>query len=259
MFATQSLFALALTGALALVPVDKPVTPVVKPVTPVVKPAPKAVFGYLDSERGCALTINGSSRFKLEQVSPALKPALTQDIETLARGLNRITQSGIRPKDLQPVLVNGQQEIRHNGATLLKPSKAWGQHWRKSDLAALLDLTNQVRRQLGAPALRSYAFLGGSSAHQTGMASWYGGFFHGRRTANGERYNVKAFTAAHKKLPFGTRVLVTNLDTQQSVVVKINDRGPFVSHRIIDLSPAAFNSIGSVSSGVMKVKLTVIS
>ena len=95
--------------------------------------------------------------------------------------------------------------------------------------------------------------------HQKGGASWYGGFFHGRLTANGERYDVAKLTAAHKKLPFGTRVLVTNVKNKKSVIVKINDRGPFVGKRIIDLSPAAFRRIGKLKQGVMQVKLTVLS
>ena len=154
--------------------------------------------------------------------------------------------------------MNGQHEIRYREQILLQFGPAWQAYHQGKPLKTLLELCNQIRQTLGAPALRSYAFLSGSHAHQTGLASWYGGAFNGRLTANGERYNIKAFTAAHKKLPFGTRVLVTNLDSKQSVVVKINDRGPFVSHRIIDLSPVAFKSIGSIGQGVMRVKLTVL-
>ncbi|MEZ0370531.1 MAG: septal ring lytic transglycosylase RlpA family protein, partial [Candidatus Sericytochromatia bacterium] len=206
----------------------------------------------------CALTINGRTRIQLEQIPSALQPAIEQDLETLARGLNRLSQGpGMKAGEIQPVLVGSQYEIRHREQSLLHLSPAWASYRHKSQLAALLDLTNQIRRQLGAAPLRNYAFLSSSRANQVGLASWYGGAFHGRRTANGERYNIKEFTAAHKKLPFGTRVLVTNLDSKQSVVVKINDRGPF-NQRIIDLSPAAFRSIGPIGKGVMKVKLTVL-
>lgn len=79
---------------------------------------------------------------------------------------------------------------------------------------------------------------------QTGTASWYGNKFHGRRTANGERYNMHAYTAAHKSLPFGTILRVTNLDNDKSVLVRVNDRGPYVRGRIIDLSRAAAEEIG---------------
>lgn len=79
---------------------------------------------------------------------------------------------------------------------------------------------------------------------QTGTASWYGDKFHGRRTANGERYDMHAYTAAHKSLPFGTILRVTNLDNNKSILVRVNDRGPYVRGRIIDLSHAAADDIG---------------
>ena len=89
---------------------------------------------------------------------------------------------------------------------------------------------------------------------QSGGASRYGPGFHGKRTANGERFNTHALTAAHRSLPFGSRVQVTNERTGRSVVVRINDRGPFVGGRVIDLSKAAAQAVGI--SGVGKVKLT---
>ena len=92
----------------------------------------------------------------------------------------------------------------------------------------------------------------------SGSASWYGGKFHGRKTANGERYNQNALTAAHKTLPFGTKVRVTNETNGKSVVVRINDRGPFVGKRVIDLSRAAANAVGMVQKGVARVKVQVL-
>ncbi len=92
-----------------------------------------------------------------------------------------------------------------------------------------------------------------AQAGQNGLASWYGPGFHGRLTANGERFNTNAYTAAHKTLPFGTKVKVTNERTGQSVVVRINDRGPYAKDRVIDLSKASAQAIGT--SGVAKVTL----
>ncbi|MBW4482702.1 MAG: septal ring lytic transglycosylase RlpA family protein [Tildeniella torsiva UHER 1998/13D] len=91
------------------------------------------------------------------------------------------------------------------------------------------------------------------------MASWYGPGFHGRRSASGEVFNQNDLTAAHRTLPFGTRVRVTNLSTGQSVVVRINDRGPFGHGRVIDLSAAAAGNIGIRASGVGRVQLEVLS
>lgn len=96
----------------------------------------------------------------------------------------------------------------------------------------------------------------GGASYQSGVASWYGGKFHGRQTASGEIYNQNALTAAHRSLPFGTKVRVTNTATGNSVVVRINDRGPFVGGRVIDLSRAAASSIGI--DGLGRVKIAVL-
>ena len=82
--------------------------------------------------------------------------------------------------------------------------------------------------------------------------------FQSRKTASGELYDNTKKTAAHKKLPFGTKVKVTNIKNRKSIIVKINDRGPFVKGRIIDLSGSAFSSIAKLSAGVIKVKIEVI-
>ena len=89
----------------------------------------------------------------------------------------------------------------------------------------------------------------------SGTASYYGREFHGRRTANGERYDMHALTAAHKTLPFGTLVRVVSPTTGKSVVVRINDRGPYVKGRVIDLSRAAAERLGVHGHGVYKVVL----
>jgi rare lipoprotein A len=91
-----------------------------------------------------------------------------------------------------------------------------------------------------------------------GNASWYGGAFHGRRTANGERFDMHAMTAAHKSLPFGTEVRVTNRENGKAVIVRINDRGPYVAKRIIDLSREAAAAIGMIEDGVVLVKIEVL-
>lgn len=92
----------------------------------------------------------------------------------------------------------------------------------------------------------------------TGVASFYGSELHGRRTASGEKFDMHALTAAHRSLPFGTRLLVTNPANGRSVTVRINDRGPFHGGRVIDLSRAAANEIGLVARGHGRVELAVI-
>ncbi|HUG62447.1 MAG TPA: septal ring lytic transglycosylase RlpA family protein [Methylomirabilota bacterium] len=92
----------------------------------------------------------------------------------------------------------------------------------------------------------------------SGTASWYGGWFHGRQTANGERYDMNKLTAAHKTLPFGTKVRVTNSRNGRSVVVRINDRGPFVGKRVIDLSRGAAKAVGMIESGLAPVRIEIL-
>lgn len=93
---------------------------------------------------------------------------------------------------------------------------------------------------------------------QTGVASFYGKKFHGRKTANGERFSMWAMTAAHKTIPFNTKVRVTNLDNGKSIIVRINDFGPHLKGRIIDLSRGAAARIGMIKSGTAKVKVEVV-
>jgi rare lipoprotein A len=108
-------------------------------------------------------------------------------------------------------------------------------------------------------ALAGTAALGAEEFSESGIASWYGGKFQGRKTANGETFDTSQLTAAHKTLPFGTIVTVVNLQNEKSVEVRINDRGPFVEGRIIDLSRAGADAIGMVGSGVAPVRLEIIS
>ena len=92
-----------------------------------------------------------------------------------------------------------------------------------------------------------------------GKASWYGPNFHGKLTASGEIFDQNALTAAHRELPFGTKVLVTNLKNGKSTVVTINDRGPYVKGRHIDLSKAAAKKLGMIEAGVVDVMMEILS
>lgn len=114
--------------------------------------------------------------------------------------------------------------------------------------AALLMLTTQSHADL--PGGKD-----GRAFHQVGMASWYGPGFHGRKTASGERFNQNKLTAAHRKLPLGSEVKVTNLENGRSITVEINDRGPYKKGRVLDLSKAAAKKLGMVEDGVAKVRI----
>jgi len=111
-----------------------------------------------------------------------------------------------------------------------------------------------------APTKGGKGGKGGTSTRglQTGKASWYGGKHHGGPTASGERFNKNALTAAHRRHKFGTRVKVTNKKNGRSVVVRINDRGPFTKGRIIDLSEAAAKQLDMIDAGVVPVTVEVV-
>jgi rare lipoprotein A len=131
-----------------------------------------------------------------------------------------------------------------------------------------LQVANRLRRLLGnAEPLRQVSTrpkrapqevaLGPIRFRSQGMASWYGPGFHGNQSASGEIFNENAMTAAHRTLPFGTLVQVTNLDNGRTVTVRINDRGPFSGGRVIDLSAGAARVLGLIQSGVAPVRLEV--
>lgn len=111
---------------------------------------------------------------------------------------------------------------------------------------------------LGACAAPRYKMDYPVGYRERGLASWYGKDFHGRPTSSGEIYNMFDLTAAHKTLPLGTLLRVTDLDNGRAVRVKVNDRGPFVGDRILDLSFGAAQSLGVVAAGIAKIEIEVI-
>lgn len=127
-------------------------------------------------------------------------------------------------------------------------------------IVCLVSTGDQQQQKKSTPAVNLFATK--PIAHYdftlTGRASWYGVPFHGRTTANGETYNMNALTAAHKTLPFGSIIKVTNLANSKSVLVRINDRGPYIRGRQIDLSYAAAQKIDMVSQGVSPIKMEIL-
>ena len=115
-----------------------------------------------------------------------------------------------------------------------------------------------VVRCASAPSKAPQSPADWSTFRQTGEASWYGPTFHGKTTANGERYNMLGMTAAHQQLPFNTMVKVTNLANGVTAVVRINDRGPFLKGRILDLSYAAARALKANGPGTIRIRLEVV-
>ncbi|MBD1866681.1 septal ring lytic transglycosylase RlpA family protein [Cyanobacteria bacterium FACHB-471] len=191
---------------------------------------------------------------------------------SVAARLNQMHRDSVNAEDITVswdadqerylIKVNDEELVEINPETLLPGST--------NDLAEdALQVTNRLRRQMGdAPPLREVAgrprpapqevSVGPIQFSMRGMASWYGPGFHGNRSASGEVFNQNALTAAHRNLPFGTQVRVTNLNNGQSVVVRINDRGPYSGGRVIDLSAAAARAVGLIQAGVAPVSVDVL-
>jgi len=160
------------------------------------------------------------------------------------------------------IQANNQELIALNSSIILPDST-------QNPAQDALQATNRLRRQLGnAAPLKQVEGLPQPAtpvarnpirALIEGLASWYGPGFHGAQTASGEYFNQNDLTAAHRTLPFGTKVRVTNVYNGRSVVVRINDRGPFSGGRVIDLSAAAAQALGIINSGVAPVQIEVLS
>lgn len=202
------------------------------------------------------------------QQDPALRAA------RLANRLNQLLSSNFDANSLTAnwdaqnnsylIKVNGERLVAINQQTILPDTT--GNLAEDTRQAA-----NRLRRLLGnAPPLLEVAGIPdpvvstptviaqAQTKQIAGMASWYGPGFHGRLSASGERFNQNAMTAAHRTLPFGTRVRVTNVNNGRSVVVRINDRGPFIRGRVIDLSAAAARQLGMINSGVAPVRIDIL-
>ena len=128
----------------------------------------------------------------------------------------------------------------------------------------LVEDTTEIREPITIQEVRTVAPVRPLPASKLievvqGAASWYGPGFYGRTTANGERFSKGTLTAAHRTLPFGTKVRVTNLSNGRSVVVRINDRGPFKHHRVIDLAHGAASQLQMIQAGEVPVKLEILS
>ncbi len=125
----------------------------------------------------------------------------------------------------------------------------------QTNAALCKDKSASCYRQYG----KQYQVMSDSKNYtETGLASWYGSRFNKKRTSSGERFNMYQMTAAHKTLPLSTYVQVTNLSNGKQVIVKVNDRGPFVSNRLIDLSYAAAKKLGMVGRGTAPVEVRAI-
>ena len=179
----------------------------------------------------------------------------------IASALNRAHRKGaLRSDAIMPARRHGQYVILAGREPLVAIDKKLVAAERTPPALLVLKWLDRFRQALGgvpftAGASRGAVLFAGT---RFGHASWYGPGFNGRRAADGERFNQNAMTAAHKTLPFGTLLLVTNLRNHHSAIVRVTDRGPYVAGRMLDLSSAAADAIGMKGSGVANVRIDVL-
>lgn len=186
--------------------------------------------------------------------------------ESLQQRLNEaLAQPDFAPDSIQPALVNEKPGAKVNGKVLFSvKNEMLAEHNAPNPDLLAIKWVNNLRVALGSSPLeiveaQSKMYdLAGSSGSIKGLASWYGPYFHGRLTANGETYDQLAMTAAHPSLPFNTYLKVTNLDTKKSVIVRINDRGPYIPPRTLDLSLGAARCLGGEHSGVIPYEAKIM-
>ena len=183
----------------------------------------------------------------------------------LQKRLQQLVKSPtVQPTEIQPGLVDKTPSLMVGTRLLFAiERKLSAQLGRSGDILAL-EWTNNLRIALHSKPLTliqgQMAMYGlqSSTTRLSGLASWYGGYFHGRLTANGEIYNQDDFTVAHRTLPFNTYLKVTNLENNKSVIVRVNDRGPYIAPRSLDLSRTAARCLDSEHTGVVAYQAVVL-
>lgn len=216
-----------------------------------------------------------NTKFATPSVTPKFQVWLKQhliaefdqklDADLMAQRLQQMVNTpSLDPQKLQPGLVNGNPAVKLGDRLLFLVDDALRASIpTNADLIAI-KLTNSIRLALEVPALdiaqaQTIMYqLQETDTSLTGLASWYGDYFHGRQTANGETYDQHALTVAHPSLPFNTYLKITNHKNNKSVIVRVNDRGPYIPPRILDLSTIAARCVGSEETGVVMVDAVVM-
>lgn len=185
--------------------------------------------------------------------------------ESLVRQLRQIIQQDkLDPSRLQPALVKGKPAGKWGDRTLFTIDSETARYFNRSGELIAIEWVNQLRTALAAPPLplseaqtRLYKLVE-TPERLEGLASWYGPYFHGRLTAAGETFNQNELTAAHPSLPFDTYLKVTNLQNGRTVIVRVNDRGPYWENRTLDLSREAARRLDSEVTGVIPIEVVIM-
>jgi rare lipoprotein A len=198
------------------------------------------------------------------QLSAEFDQKLEADL--MAHRLQQLLSSPtLDARQLQPGMVeNNIPAVKLGDRLLFAVDDALRANIRTDKDLIAIKVTNSLRLALGVPALElaeAQAIMYNLSESRktiNGLASWYGSYFHGRETANGEKYNQYALTVAHPSLPFSTYLKITNHKNNKSVIVRVNDRGPYIADRVLDLSTLAARCVESEESGVVMVDAVVM-
>jgi rare lipoprotein A len=204
--------------------------------------------------QGTVVYLDGKAVFTFLGDEGAIANRVVQRLMTLR------AQGALRSDRITPARHGGRYAVTVGSTPLIEIEDAFArkQGARAGDLT--LRYVNTLRNHLGGLPIQVQASRGllPGARNGVGKASWYGGLFHGRRAANGERFDMHAHTAAHKTLPFGTLLLVTNLANGKTTLVRVTDRGPYSHGRALDVSRAAAEALGMVRSGVARVRYTIL-
>ncbi|MEB3226695.1 MAG: septal ring lytic transglycosylase RlpA family protein [Synechococcus sp.] len=239
--------------------------PPASPVTPHVAVVPQAPAA---ANQGKAQLVsyaaNQSYQLRLRG-QPIAAISSYQQAQILSQQLEKLLQTeGFEAKAIAPTIHQGQPAIALGAQILFVIDETIAPESILNREILAIQWANNLRLALGVPALdlvtaqQQMYQLEETNQSLEGLASWYGPYFHGRLTANGEIYDQYAFTAAHPDLPLNTYLKVTNLNNDRSVIIRLNDRGPYIPPRSLDLSLGAARCLNSVETGVIRYKATIM-
>lgn len=240
--------------------------------TPCLEPEVVSTVWVEDGKEKAAVSINGKELVTYTGSESATAEQRAQHLAERVESVLELDKEVVG--QILPWKEGETPAIKSQGKTIAKldlPVLAQEEDNDEQVFQASLKIVNAIRLSVGgSPIPKSYLDYADAIANGgtlppdadadsfSGKASWYGRKFHGRRTSNGETFDMEALTAAHRTLPFGTQLLVTNRKTGKSCVVKVNDRGPYHGNRVIDLSMAAARKLNMISSGVGVVDCFVL-
>jgi rare lipoprotein A len=191
-------------------------------------------------------------------------PTVEQANVIQSRLTKLLKSSSLNASQLKPALVDGIPALMAGNRFLFGVEKNVSDKFNRSSDLLAIEWANNLRKALQTPTLslvkaqQEMYGLQATSTKFSGVASWYGDYFHGRTTANGETFNENDLTVAHKSLPFNTFLQVTNLKNGNSVIVRVNDRGPYIPPRSLDLSKIAARCIDGENSGIVSYKAVIM-